>query len=186
MWPDLLFNSTPQVAVIHNTDPGKCQSYCDIVQSNNCTFFIFDMRQNSCEIWTISKEDYEKNCIKREGPVNPNRNDKSCSKLANPCVVSVNFPIFWLCHLCQLATLISLQDFKEGSCMFEGSLLEHLSLITDEDSCQAACQHVPACQYYIYDTNTKDCQLLDSSNRQCDLIRGSRNGPDYRKCMMHR
>ena len=70
--------------------------------------------------------------------------------------------------------------------MFEGSLLEHLSLITDEDICQAACQHVPACQYYIYDTNTKDCQLLDSSNRQCDLIRGSRNGPDYRKCMMHK
>ena len=92
MWLNLLFDSTPQVAVIHNTDPGKCQSYCDIVQSNNCTFFIFDMRQNSCEIWTISKEDYEKNCIKREGPVNPNKNDKSCSKLANPCVVSVNFP----------------------------------------------------------------------------------------------
>ena len=69
--------------------------------------------------------------------------------------------------------------------MFEGSLLEHLNLITDEDSCQAACQHVPACQYYICDANTGDCQLLDSSDRQCDLIRGSRNSPDYRKCMIN-
>ena len=55
--------------------------------------------------------------------------------------------------------------------MFEGNLMEHLNQITDEQTCQLACQHVPGCTYYIFDNTDKDCQLLDSDSRQCDLIK---------------
>ena len=56
--------------------------------------------------------------------------------------------------------------------MFEGNLLEHLNSIPSEDTCQLACNHVPSCQYYIWDNVQNDCQLLDSDARQCDMIKG--------------
>ena len=48
-----------------------------------------------------------------------------------------------------------------------------------------ACQHVRNCQYYIYDTFMKGCQLLDSSSRQCDLIQGSKDSTAYNTCDAH-
>ena len=68
--------------------------------------------------------------------------------------------------------------------MFEGNLLEHLNYIQSEAICQLACQHVPNCQYYIYDVVMQDCQLLDSNSRQCDLIRGSKDSPAYDTCTL--
>ena len=65
----------------------------------------------------------------------------------------------------------SVQGYRQGYCMFEGNLMEHLNKIKDERTCQLACQNVPGCKYYIYDIDTKDCQLLDSSSRNCDLIK---------------
>ena len=76
----------------------------------------------------------------------------------------------------------NLQAFKDGYCMFEGNLLEHLNSIPDEKICQLACEHIPSCQYYVYDKILKDCQLLDSDKRQCDLIRGSKASPDFGTC----
>ena len=55
--------------------------------------------------------------------------------------------------------------------MFEGNLMEHLNDIKDEATCQLACLHVPGCKYYIYDKDEKDCELMDSDSRQCDLIK---------------
>merc|ERR1719394_1860705 len=60
---------TPQVEVIHNVTMDNCQFFCNEIYSANCTFFISDMRQNICEIWTIKSEDYEAKCVKHEGPV---------------------------------------------------------------------------------------------------------------------
>ena len=66
---------------------------------------------------------------------------------------------------------IFVQGYRQGYCMFEGNLMEHLNEIKDEQTCQLACQNVPGCKYYIYDIDIKDCQLLNSSSRNCDLIK---------------
>merc|ERR1711974_170427 len=47
-----------------------------------------------------------------------------------------------------------------------------------EEICQEACQHVPTCKYYIWDSSTAnetagkggDCELLDSGSRICDMV----------------
>ena len=70
--------------------------------------------------------------------------------------------------------------------MFEGNLLEHLNQIKDEATCQMACQHVPACKYYVWDKDQKDCQLLDSGDRTCDMVKGisknNGNTKDWADC----
>ena len=67
--------------------------------------------------------------------------------------------------------------------MFEGDRLEHLNTILDERTCQQACAHVPNCEYYIYDKNDKDCQLLNSSSRQCDQVKVKAGAPQsYEDC----
>ena len=60
---------TPQVEVIHNVTMDNCQFFCNNIYAANCTFFIADMRQNICEIWTIEADEYEGECVKHEGPV---------------------------------------------------------------------------------------------------------------------
>ena len=70
--------------------------------------------------------------------------------------------------------------------MFEGNLIERLNDIEDEYACQLACKYVAGCKYYIYDTSDKDCQMLDSSRRQCDLIKvvaGDGGQPYDEKCL---
>ena len=70
--------------------------------------------------------------------------------------------------------------------MFEGNLMEHLNDIKDEYVCQFACKRVSGCKYYIYDTSYKHCQLLEDSQRQCDLIRviaGDGGKPFDEKCV---
>merc|ERR550517_2023962 len=140
---------TPQVEVIHNVTMNNCQFFCNDIYGANCTFFIADQRQNICDIWTIKPEDYEKDCVKHEGPVGKDKDLDKCKNNVKDC-----------------------NAFREGYCMFEGNLLEHLNSIKDEETCQLACQHVPSCKYYIYDNKQNDCQLLDSDSRQCDLVKG--------------
>ena len=66
--------------------------------------------------------------------------------------------------------------------MFEGNLLEHLNMIKDESTCQLACQHVDACKYYVYDNVQKDCQLLDSDERSCDMVKGMKDAKAWDDC----
>ena len=40
------------------------------------------------------------------------------------------------------------------------------------DICQLACSLVGGCRYFIYDNDYKNCELLDSEDRDCDLILG--------------
>merc|ERR1719495_2266164 len=60
---------------------------------------------------------------------------------------------------------------REGGCMFESNLLDHLNNVADEKTCQMACQHIHGCEFFVWDKFTKDCEILDGSARQCDLIR---------------
>ena len=44
-----------------------------------------------------------------------------------------------------------------------------------------ACQHYDGCKYFEYDQDTQDCELLNSSERICDISRGPPK-PSYNEC----
>merc|ERR1711994_61574 len=101
---------------------------------------------------------YVENCTKHEGPlspvVQPSGIGKDCDK--DEC-----------------------NGYKQGYCMFEGNLMEHLNDIKDEATCQLACNHVPGCKYYIYDKDEKDCDdLRREEERRGEERRDERTGDE--------
>ena len=74
----------PQVEVIHNADVNQCAFFCNIIYaSDGCQFYIYDAKQNICEIWKISQQEYQDGCTKREGPVGDGR-DNTAEKCSAP------------------------------------------------------------------------------------------------------
>lgn len=59
--------------------------------------------------------------------------------------------------------------------------MEHLDNIKSPTDCQTACDHLQKCEYFVYDYDTKDCELLDSTQRKCDQMRGPPE-PSYEEC----
>ena len=47
--------------------------------------------------------------------------------------------------------------------------------------CQDACVHLPHCEYFVYDIDTRDCELLAAPTRKCDILRGPPT-PSYTDC----
>ena len=47
--------------------------------------------------------------------------------------------------------------------------------------CQEACVHRPGCEYFVYDIDTEDCELLAAPTRECDILRGPPT-PSYEEC----
>ena len=47
--------------------------------------------------------------------------------------------------------------------------------------CQDACVHLPSCEYFVYDIDTRDCELLAAPTRKCDILRGPPT-PSYEDC----
>ena len=39
----------------------------------------------------------------------------------------------------------------------------------------------PGCEWWIYDSASKNCELQPSGHRECDMVRGTPS-PDYNKC----
>ena len=50
--------------------------------------------------------------------------------------------------------------------------MENLEEIGTIKVCQLACLLKSECEYFVYDTGLKDCQLLSAQDRKCDLLRG--------------
>ena len=50
-----------------------------------------------------------------------------------------------------------------------------------------ACQHyhntdpVTTCRFFVYDSETKNCLLLNSGERDCDIVRGTPE-PNFDEC----
>ena len=68
--------------------------------------------------------------------------------------------------------------------MYNGYLMENLGNITSALACQFACliyDQFPGCNYFSYNAVRENCQLLSSSVRTCDLIRGPPN-PTFEEC----
>ena len=69
----------------------------------------------------------------------------------------------------------------EGYCRYEGDLLEHLEYITSPEQCQLACSKLGICEYFVYDYDKDDCELLNAPLRKCDILRGPPE-PKYETC----
>ena len=65
--------------------------------------------------------------------------------------------------------------------MFRGKLVANLNSVNDTQTCQQACTMVEDCIHFVYDIETKDCQLLDSEVKECDVIIGLQV-PNYSEC----
>jgi len=136
----------------------ECQSFCnDIYGPEKCKFFVFDRRQKLCELWKIKVEDYEGTCHKKGGPKKADDVKKNCA--ADKC-----------------------SKFLNEYCILEGGILEHFSEIPDEKTCRLVCDHLPTCKFYMYDVETKDCELRDSDAFNCDMVRGTPDATGYDKC----
>ena len=50
--------------------------------------------------------------------------------------------------------------------------MEHLDNCASAHDCQRACQLLSQCKFFNYDKHHKDCELLITTDRKSDLIRG--------------
>ena len=93
---DYLFDQCPnhdtpaEVEVLHLIGMEDCQYFCDVIYTN-CSFFISDLRQNLCEIWTIAPEDYETRCALHAGPMGKSGDLDKCKHDRRDCNVSLTF-----------------------------------------------------------------------------------------------
>ena len=77
---------------------------------------------------------------------------------------------------------VSFQNFREGKCRYSGYVLEHLDNCRSAEICQLACQWLDMCRYFSYRKSLKDCELLTTPRRKCDIIRGP-PFPDFQQCL---
>ncbi len=53
--------------------------------------------------------------------------------------------------------------------------------VQEEAACQQACAVVNECQYYVWNSKTHFCQILDSKNKTCDALIGPKS-PSFDSC----
>ncbi len=53
--------------------------------------------------------------------------------------------------------------------------------VQEETACQQACALVNECQYYVWNSKTHFCQILDSKNKTCDALIGPKS-PSFDSC----
>jgi len=137
----------------------NCQQYCRQVFPNICTFFIYDRQQGVCQLFDYDSQEYADSC---------------------DIIAATPIPSLTECQESQEDCL----KFTEGYCMYNGYLMENLGNITSALACQFACliyDQFPGCNYFSYNAVRENCQLLSSSVRTCDLIRGPPN-PTFEEC----
>ena len=158
-----------------------CQQFCDQIYTiqPECTFFIFDYKQELCDLFDYPKEDFISSCNRVGGPTEPDID--TCTEEAvidaDPCIVSIESELcFKGNNWIYLITNI-LQFFTQGYCTYTGGLLDNLIMVPDESACQSACAFDTDCSYFIYNKLENDCKMYDSMARDCDLIRGTPTPP---------
>jgi len=140
-----------------STDVSDCQFYCDIIYKDYCSFFLFDRKENQCQFWNITLAAYQGTCDRVGGPKTIVPSEKSTTCKDDKCFA-----------------------FENAMCIFEGNVLEHFTLIDSEETCQKVCDHMPLCKYYVYDKETRDCDVRDSDKFNCDILRGTKGSVDYK------
>jgi len=156
---DIIIETVDEVTSID-----MCQFYCSIIYSDVCEYFVFDRKLETCDVMKTSEME---TCVKNSGGNKPNAT--SCGRVFIDGIYE---------HECL--------NFREGLCTYEGDRLEALDNIPSMEVCQMACQHYsldPAttCRFFVYDSETKNCELLNSGERDCDIVRGTPQ-PDFEQC----
>ena len=83
-------NSTDMVLeVLHKTGVEDCQMFCNLIYAGSCKFFIYDSKQDLCELWKVPMEDYQQTCTKVGGPVQPTIDNCKAQAQQDPCLVSL-------------------------------------------------------------------------------------------------
>ena len=128
--------------------------YCDVIYEGRCKFFVFDKNENLCSVLDEPIEIYESTCLKFAGPKSPSYDECTDQAPSDPCSV-----------------------FVEETCQLEGRPLENLEQIQNKETCQFACLVLPECNYFLFDSELKDCELFASEERSCDIVRGPPKPP---------
>jgi hypothetical protein len=91
-----------------------CQRLCNEVYPGRCTFFIYDRKQEVCELFDTVQDDYISTCKKIGGPRGPEI--ATCPSDPDPCVVSTFktlgscfkiILLLWLWFCCQKAKALT-------------------------------------------------------------------------------
>ena len=173
---------------------------CRISYSFSCHYFIHDKKNCQCKIYAVNQEallyKYDDDSRKIGGLDKPDlslcpsfqQNEDFCSVSSVQCLIVCILIYIIISMQCQITSLDIVflifnwnQNFREGRCRYSGSLLEHLDHIVSPENCQHACKLLKTCKYFNYDKILKDCELLGSANRNCDLIRGPPH-PSFEDC----
>ena len=78
--------------------------------------------------------------------------------------------------------LFYFQNFREHVCDYKGTVKFSLEDTKDIASCQGACtSYMPECKFFTYDSERRLCELRDSGERECEMVRGTPH-PDFEKC----
>ena len=72
-------------------------------------------------------------------------------------MVNVNTPLFSL-----------IKYHLEGTCQYDGTLLERVGGLSSAEKCQSLCKGSPECKIWIYDIPQKLCVLRKSNATRCD------------------
>ena len=60
----------------------------------------------------------------------------------------------------------------EGTCEYDGTLLERVRNLSSAEKCQSVCRGSEKCKIWIYDVTSKLCILKESDKRLCDTFVG--------------
>jgi hypothetical protein len=74
------------------------------------------------------------------------------------------------------------QFYHSERCYYEGNIVGFLENIPSYSVCQDACFLLSdSCSYFVHNFDTKECQLIDSGNRDCAESVGPAY-PTYEEC----
>ena len=58
----------------------------------------------------------------------------------------------------------------EGTCQYDGTLLERVDGLSSAEKCQSVCKGSAKCKIWIYDIPSKLCVLKKSNESRCDTF----------------
>ena len=161
-----------------------CQKFCSYYYADQCTWWLYDEKNNYCKIFKGPQQDIFDDCFELGFSSFPSISE--CKTVGDPhsndnCQVNILIYIYSLCTSQYLQVLrykvVSLdffQFFRQDYCRYEKDFLDNLEHSHDMDSCQWACQKNPMCNFFTFSKDKNVCMLhrVDIRKRVCDMIHG--------------
>jgi len=133
----------------------ECQTFC--LAEQQCEFYQYRQNNGSCIISSLTFKEYVSSCMEAGGPLFPVLTD--CYEESDPC-----------------------NKYLEGSCHYEGDLVDTISDVASATMCQVAFEDAANGQYFLYTGEDEMCYLVDSPRRSCDISYGPQK-PTFEECL---